>query len=196
MTRQVPYPHPGEILAEEFLEPMGITPYKLAQAINVPLTRITAIIAGERAITADTGLRLSHAFGLSDEFWLNLQRDYDAATTRDALGGELDELEPLTFQAIWTNPEGISARQVDAAQKRYIIVLAKRLGGSQKVPEYFASWSKSLREGAKALANAEREQLQVWEAASEEAKSAAVELLGKVSNPSFLVTLREASAKH
>jgi addiction module HigA family antidote len=62
MTRQVPYPHPGEILAEEFLTPMGITPYRLAKAIHVPLTRITAIIAGERAVTADTGLRLSRAF--------------------------------------------------------------------------------------------------------------------------------------
>lgn len=196
MTCQVPYPHPGEILAEEFLEPMGITAYKLAQAINVPLTRITAIIAGERAITADTGLRLSHAFGLSDEFWLNLQRDYDAATSRDALGDELDELEPLTFQAIWTNADGISRRQVDAAQKRYIIVLSKRLGGAQKVPEFFASWSKSLREGKKALADAERKQLQTWEAASEDAKAAAVALLGKVSDPSFLVTLREGSTKH
>ncbi|KPU90703.1 hypothetical protein APR50_37060 [Variovorax paradoxus] len=96
MTRQVPYPHPGEILAAEFLEPMGITAYRLAKAIHVPQTRVAAIIAGTRGITADTGLRLARAFGVSDEFWMNLQRDYDAAQARDALGDELDEIEPLT----------------------------------------------------------------------------------------------------
>lgn len=95
MTRQVPYPHPGEILAEEFLQPMGITPYKLAQAIHVPLTRITAIIAGKRSVTADTGLRLSRAFGVSDCFWTNLQRDYEAAVAKDQLGAELDTIELL-----------------------------------------------------------------------------------------------------
>ncbi|MBT2333875.1 HigA family addiction module antidote protein [Variovorax paradoxus] len=95
MTRQVPYPHPGEILAEEFLMPMGITPYKLAKAIHVPLTRITAIIAGERAVTADTGLRLSRAFGLSDGFWVGLQKDFETATAKDALGDELESIELL-----------------------------------------------------------------------------------------------------
>lgn len=193
MTRQVPHPHPGEILAAEFLEPMGITPYKLAQAIHVPLTRITAIIAGERGITADTGLRLSRAFGLSDEFWMNLQRDYDAATTRDALRDELIEVEPLTFRAILTNADGASAKEVDAAQKRYIIVLAKQLGGPQNVPEFFDSWSKCLREGKKALTEAERKKAKAWDAAADDAKAAALALLGKVSNPSFLVTLRDGS---
>ncbi|PIF73214.1 addiction module HigA family antidote [Variovorax sp. 54] len=196
MPRQVQYPHPGEILAQEFLEPMGITPYKLAQAIHVPLTRITAIIAGERGITADTGLRLSRAFGLSDEFWMNLQRDYDAATTRDALRDELNDVEPLTYRVIVANAEGSSAKQVDAAQKRFIIVLSNKLGGTQKVPEFFASWSKCLHAGRKALTDTERKQVQAWNAATEDAKAAAVELLGKVSNPSFLVTLREAAAKH
>jgi len=95
MTRQVPYPHPGEILAEEFLLPMGITPYRLAQAIHVPLTRITAIIAGDRAITADTGLRLSRAFGLSDDFWVSLQKDYETARAKDELGDELESIELL-----------------------------------------------------------------------------------------------------
>lgn len=194
MTRQVPYPHPGEILAEEFLEPMGITPYKLAQAIHVPLTRITAIIAGERGITADTGLRLSRAFGLSDEFWMNLQRDHDAATTRDALHDELKEVEPLTYRVFVTNADGCSAKQVDAAQKRYIIVLSNKLGGTQRVPEFYASWSKCLREGKKSLTDAERNQVKTWDAAAEEAKAAALELLGKVSNPAFLVTLRDGSA--
>jgi addiction module HigA family antidote len=95
MTRQVPYPHPGEILAEEFLMPMGITPYKLAQTIHVPLTRITAIIAGERAITPDTGLRLSRALGVSESFWLNLQKDYDTAVVKEEIGEELEHIELL-----------------------------------------------------------------------------------------------------
>lgn len=95
MTRQVPYPHPGEILAAEFLEPMGVTPYRLAKAIHVPQTRIAAIIKGGRSITADTALRLSRFFGLSEGFWIGLQADYDAARAKDALGAELDTIEPL-----------------------------------------------------------------------------------------------------
>jgi len=91
MARQVPYPHPGEILAEEFLKPMG----KLAKAIHVPLTRVMAIISGERAVTADTALRLSKAFGLSDGFWTNLQKDYETAVAKDELADELASIEPL-----------------------------------------------------------------------------------------------------
>jgi len=68
MARQVLSPHHGEILAEEFLKPMRITPYRLAKAIHVPLTRSTAIIAGERGVMADTGLRLSRASGLKESF--------------------------------------------------------------------------------------------------------------------------------
>ena len=93
MKRQVPYPHPGEILFEEFLQPLGITPYKLAQAIHVPLTRITAIIAGQRGVTADTGLRLSRAFGVSDGFWTGLQKDFETAMAKDKLGKQLDAIE-------------------------------------------------------------------------------------------------------
>ena len=96
MTRQVPYPHPGEILSEEFLKPLGISPYRLAKAIHVPLTRITAIIAGERSVTADTGLRLSRALGLSESFWTGLQIDYDTALTKDAIRPELEDIELLT----------------------------------------------------------------------------------------------------
>lgn len=105
MTRQVPYPHPGEILAAEFLEPMGITAYRLAKTIHVPQTRVAAILAGTRGITADTGLRLARAFGVSDEFWMNLQRDYDAAQAsrctrrragRDRAADRLNERAGLT----------------------------------------------------------------------------------------------------
>lgn len=78
--RKVPYPHPGEILLEEFLKPMGITQYRLAKEIGVPQRRIGEIVAGTRSITPDTGLCLSRFFGMSDDFWTGLQLDYDAAS--------------------------------------------------------------------------------------------------------------------
>jgi len=87
---------PGEILAREFLEPLSITPYRLAKAIGVPQQRIGEILAGRRAITADTGLRLSRVFGLSDGFWVGLQADYDAAKARRALGSVLESIQPFT----------------------------------------------------------------------------------------------------
>jgi addiction module HigA family antidote len=93
MTRQVPFPHPGEILAEEFLMPLGITPYRLAKSIHVPQTRIAAILSGQRAVTADTALRLARFFGVSDTFWTNLQTAYDTATTKDAIASELETIE-------------------------------------------------------------------------------------------------------
>ena len=77
--RKVAYPHPGEILFEEFLKPMGITQYRLAKEIGVPQRRIGEIVAGTRAVTADTGLRLSRFFGMSESFWIGLQMDYDAS---------------------------------------------------------------------------------------------------------------------
>ena len=87
--------HPGEILAEEFLIPMGITPYRLAQEIGVPQTRLSEIIRGRRSITADTGLRLSRALGMSDMFWINLQARYDADLARAELDAEFDRIQPL-----------------------------------------------------------------------------------------------------
>ncbi|GAT04460.1 HigA family addiction module antitoxin [Mycolicibacterium fortuitum] len=75
--------HPGEILETEFLEPMGISAYDLAETIDVPQSRISAIIHGRRSISADTGLRLAKAFGLSDMFWINMQARYDADMAGD-----------------------------------------------------------------------------------------------------------------
>ncbi|PTB19688.1 addiction module antidote protein, HigA family [Trinickia symbiotica] len=92
MPRQVSYPHPGEILQEEFLSPMGITAYRLAKAIGVDQTRISEIIAGARAITVDTGLRLSRFFGTNDEFWTGLQLDYDTAHMKDEMARTLDNI--------------------------------------------------------------------------------------------------------
>ena len=87
--------HPGTILREEFLDPMAITPYRLAKDISVPLTRITAILSGERSISADTALRLSRYFGMSERFWLNLQANYDLQVAKDRLSGRLkSEVKP------------------------------------------------------------------------------------------------------
>jgi addiction module HigA family antidote len=94
--RKVPYPHPGEILIEEFLKPMGITQYRLAKEIGVPQRRIGEIVAGKRAITTDTGLRLSQFFGMSDGFWIGLQMDFDAAKAKDALANTLAKIKPWT----------------------------------------------------------------------------------------------------
>jgi addiction module HigA family antidote len=92
--RKVPYPHPGEILLEEFLKPMRITQYRLAKEIGVPQRRIGEIVAGTRSVTADTGLRLSRFFGMSESFWIGLQMDYDAARAKDVLGRKLSKINP------------------------------------------------------------------------------------------------------
>ena len=82
--------HPGEILLEEFLEPMGISQYRLAKDISVSPRRINEIVHGKRAVTAGTALRLSRYFGTSDKFWLNLQTAYDLDVERDRLGDRLE----------------------------------------------------------------------------------------------------------
>ncbi|GAB2574857.1 HigA family addiction module antidote protein [Dyella jejuensis] len=97
--RKLPYPHPGEILAEEFLKPMDITPYRLAKAIGISQTRVGEIIAGKRAITADTGLRLSKFFGMNEGFWTGLQDDYDRAMTKDQIEAELEKIQTYSHAA-------------------------------------------------------------------------------------------------
>ena len=82
--------HPGEILLKEFLEPMGISQYRLAKNISVPPRRINEIVHGRRAITADTALRLARHFGTTERFWLNLQTRYDLEVEKDRLRGRLE----------------------------------------------------------------------------------------------------------
>jgi len=82
--------HPGEILLEEFLKPLGLSQYRLAHDISVHPRRINEIVHGRRSITADTALRLSRYFGLSERFWLNLQARYDLETEKDRLDGRLE----------------------------------------------------------------------------------------------------------
>lgn len=83
--------HPGEILLEDFLGPLGLSQYRLAQDLSVPPRRINEIVHGKRAITADTALRLARYFGTSEQFWLNLQSRYDLEVERDRLGPRLEE---------------------------------------------------------------------------------------------------------
>ncbi|MEW6084616.1 MAG: HigA family addiction module antitoxin [Chloroflexota bacterium] len=90
MANKYPPIHPGEILLEEFLEPMGISQYRLAKDISVPPRRINEIVLGKRAITPDTALRLSLFFGLSERFWMNLQTRYDIETEKDRLQSRLE----------------------------------------------------------------------------------------------------------
>ena len=82
---------PGEILEEDYLKPMGLSQYRLAKDINVPARRINEIVHGKRSVTADTALRLSRYFGLSERFWLNLQSRYDLETEKDRLGERIEE---------------------------------------------------------------------------------------------------------
>jgi addiction module HigA family antidote len=87
--------HPGEVLMEEYLEPLGITQHRLAMAIGVPPRRINEIVHGKRRITADTALRMARYFGTSERFWMNLQGRYDLEVERDRLVDTLDEITPL-----------------------------------------------------------------------------------------------------
>ncbi len=91
MAEKLPPIHPGEILLEEFLIPMGISQYRLAKDINVPPRRINEIVLGKRAITPDTALRMSLFFGLSERFWLNLQTRYDIEVEKDRLEDRLEK---------------------------------------------------------------------------------------------------------
>lgn len=86
----VPPIHPGEILKEEFLEPLGLSQYRVAVDISVPPRRINEIVHGKRSISADTALRLARYFGTTDRFWLNLQTHYDLELQRDRLGKRLE----------------------------------------------------------------------------------------------------------
>ena len=88
--------HPGEVLLEDFMKPLAITQYALAKAINVPARRINEIVHGDRAITADTALRLGKYFGVHPQSWMNLQSHYDLEVTEKNLGDKLDkEVQPI-----------------------------------------------------------------------------------------------------
>ena len=83
--------HPGEVLQEEFLQPMGLSQNQIALALRVPARRINEIVHGNRRITADTALRLARYFGMSPRFWLGLQMDYDLDVAEDEMGDRLSQ---------------------------------------------------------------------------------------------------------
>lgn len=95
---KMPPIHPGEILLEDFLKPLGISQYRLAKSINVYPRRINEIVQGKRAVTADTALRLARYFGTSAELWINLQAHYDLELARDQLEEQVEaEITPLSM---------------------------------------------------------------------------------------------------
>ncbi|KAA0237214.1 MAG: addiction module antidote protein, HigA family [Chlorobiota bacterium] len=104
MNKKIEPIHPGEILLEEFLIPMEISQYRLAQDISVPARRINEIVLGKRAITADTALRLSEYFGLSERFWLNLQIRYNLEVEKDRLKDrlkrEIKKFEKVSYYSV------------------------------------------------------------------------------------------------
>ena len=93
MAKKIEAIHPGEILLEEFLKPMGVSQYRLAKQIHVPARRINEIVHGKRRISADTALRLSKFFNMEPHFWMNLQAGYDLEVTKDEIEDNLD-IEP------------------------------------------------------------------------------------------------------
>jgi antitoxin HigA-1 len=95
MTKLLAPVSPGEMLAEEFLNPIGMSKYRLAKSIGVPAQRIGDIIAGKRGISADTDLRLCRFFGLSDGWWLKLQAGHDTVMAKREMAGELERIVPL-----------------------------------------------------------------------------------------------------
>ena len=93
--KKLPNIHPGEVLFEEFLKPLDISQNKLARTMGVPPRRINEIVHGKRAVTADTAIRLAHALGTSEQFWMGLQADYDLEEAREAVQSELKKVENI-----------------------------------------------------------------------------------------------------
>lgn len=99
-AKKLPPIHPGEILLEEFLKPLGMSMNRLAEDLHVPANRITQIISGRRAITGETALRLGRYFGTSAEFWLGMQKDYDLQVARDEFEAEVErQVQPRSTKA-------------------------------------------------------------------------------------------------
>jgi addiction module HigA family antidote len=98
MTKLLAPVHPGEVLKEEFMEPLGLSANRLARGLRIPPNRISAIVNGERGVTADTALRLAKALGTTPDFWLSLQKQYDLDIARDA-ATDLGRIEPIRARA-------------------------------------------------------------------------------------------------
>jgi len=95
MSKKVSAVHPGEVLREEFLVPMKLSPYAVARVVGVPRTRIERLVNGQTALTADTALRLAKAFRTTPAFWMDLQAQYDIERAQDAVGARLMKIAPI-----------------------------------------------------------------------------------------------------
>ena len=113
--------HPGEVLFEEFLKPMGISQYRLAKDISVPPRRINEVVLRKRGVTADTALRLARYFGTSEQFWLNLQAEYDLDVERDRLGDRL-----VAEVAVFRIPSAAKSKRSTAPAKARRISAMRR----------------------------------------------------------------------
>ena len=105
---KMPPIHPGEILLEEFLQPLSLSQYRLAKDISVPPRRINELVHGKRAITADTALRLARYFDTTDRFWINLQTRYDLEVEKDRLGEKLEEEVQVLDRSAYVNEPAIA----------------------------------------------------------------------------------------
>ena len=109
--------HPGEILLEEFMKPLGITQYRLAKETDVPPRRINEIVQAQRSVTADTALRLAKFFGTSEMFWLNLQAHYDLQIQKSKMGDRLSSVRPLTQLRATPTPAPRATRETVRASR-------------------------------------------------------------------------------
>lgn len=98
-TSMIPTPTVGEILKDEFIDPLGMTPHGLAEALHVPTDAVTDLIHGKRRLTTDMGLRLSRLFGMNERFWINLQADIDVRNRKQAIESELEKIHPIMESA-------------------------------------------------------------------------------------------------
>jgi addiction module HigA family antidote len=99
MSKKLPPIHPGEVLREEFLVPMGLSPLAVARVVDVPRTRIERLVNEQTAITADTALRLAKALGTTPAFWMGLQAQYDIERAEDKIGARLKKITPIVEAA-------------------------------------------------------------------------------------------------
>jgi antitoxin HigA-1 len=113
--RKLPPVHPGEVLLEEFLKPLDISQYRLAKSMSVPPRRVNEIVLGKRSVSADTALRLGRYFGTSEEFWLNLQTQYDLDVEKDRLGFRL---ESEVIQLVPRDQKTSAPQPVPSAMRR------------------------------------------------------------------------------
>jgi addiction module HigA family antidote len=146
--RKPPNIHPGEVLLEELLAPMGISQNALARSIGVPPRRINEIVLGKRAITADTALRLAHYFGTSERFWMTLQASYELEEARNKLGGRLKELEraPVRIQRADAVRAKLASLELSEQDVSDAVTLARKSRGSNVMLRHRRRTGPNLRE--------------------------------------------------